>query len=144
MEEGQSSSDRSNPSISKDHPMFTLPGKTKPIVVTVLVQGVDLQMELDTGASLSLITETTYSNLSSTLSPLTPSNFTLTTYTGEKIIPLGPINVQINYQSQCASLPLLVVPDGPTLLGHNWLEEMKINWLDIKLLNIFSALENRF
>ena len=134
--------DRSTPSTSKDYPMFTLPGKIRLIVVTVQVQGVDLPMELDTGASPSLISETTYSNLSSTLGPLTPSNFTLTTYTGEKIFPLGSINVQVNYQSQGASLPLLVVPgDGPTLLGRNWLEEIKINWSDIKLLNTFSTLE---
>ena len=103
MEEDQASSDRYTPSTSKDYPMFTLPGKTRPIVVTVQVQGVDLPMKLDTGASLSLISETTYSNLSSTLGPLI---FTLTTYTGEKIFPLGSTNVQVNYQSQCASLPL--------------------------------------
>ena len=59
MEEDQASSDRSTPTTSKDYPMFTLPGKTRPIVVTVQVQGVDLPMELDTGASLSLISETT-------------------------------------------------------------------------------------
>ena len=122
--------------------MFTLPGKTRPIVVTVQKQGVDLPMELDTGTSLSLISGTTYSNLLSTLGPLTPFNFTLTTYTGEKTFPLGSINIQVNYQSHCASFPLLVVPgDGPTLLGCNWLEEIKINWSDIKLLNTFSPLE---
>ena len=85
------------------------------------------------------LTYLTYSNLSSILGP---PNSTLTTYTGEKIFPLGSTNVQVNYQSQCASLPLLVVPgDGPTLLGHNWLEEIKINWSDIKILSTFSTLE---
>ena len=57
--EDQASSDRSILSTSKNYPMFTLPGKTRSIVVTVQVQGVDLPMELDTGASLSLISETT-------------------------------------------------------------------------------------
>ena len=96
-------------------------------------------MTLDTGASLSLISETT---LLSTLSPLTPSNFTLTTYIGEKIFLLESTNVQVNYQTQCASIPVLVVSgDCPTLLGRNWLEEIKINWSDIKLLNTFSTIE---
>ena len=95
-------------------------------------------MELDTGASLSLISETTYSKLSNILNPLTQSNITLTTYTGEQIFPLGSIDVHVlvKYQSQTMTLPLLVVPgDGPTLLGCNWLEKIKLNWSDIKLLN---------
>ena len=61
MEEEEALSDRSTPT-SKDYPMFTLPGKTRPIVVTVQVQVVDLPMELDTRASLSLISETTLSS----------------------------------------------------------------------------------
>ena len=35
---------------------------------------------------------------------------TLTIHMGEKIFLLGSTNVQVYYQSQCASLPLLVVP----------------------------------
>ena len=130
-------------SSQEDYPLFTLPGKTRPIVVAVQVQGVDLPMELDTGASLSLISETTYSKLSNILNPLTQSNITLTTYTGEQIFPLGSIDVLVKYQSQTMTLPLLVVPgDGPTLLGRNWLEKIKLNWSDIKLLNSdFSTLE---
>ena len=99
--EDQASSDRATPT-SKDYPMFTLPGKTRPIVITVQVQGVHLPLELDIGASLSFISETTYSDLSNTLGPLTPSKFTLTTYTGEKIFPLQSTNVQVNYQTQYA------------------------------------------
>ena len=57
-----------------------------------------------------VISETNYANMSSTLGPLTPSNSILTIHMGEKIFPLGSTNVQIYYQSQCASLPLLVVP----------------------------------
>ena len=119
--EDQASSDRATPSSSKDYPMLTLSGKTTPIVITVQLQGVDLPLELDTGASLSFISETTYSDLSSTLGPLTQSKFTFTKYTREKIFLLQSTNVQVNYQTQCAYLPLLVVPgDGPTMLGCNW------------------------
>ena len=82
--------------------MFTLPGKSRPIVITVQVQGVDLPLELDTGTSLSFISKATYSDLSSTSGLFTTSKFTLTTYTGEKIFPLQSTNVQVNYQTQCA------------------------------------------
>ena len=127
-----------------DYPLFTLPSTSKPIVVTVQVNKVDLVMELDTGASLSLISESTYSSICNTLPPLSPSHVTLTTYTGEKISPLGTVDVKVSYQLQSATLPLLVVPGkGPNLLGRNWLEHIKLNWSDIKLItNSFSSLDD--
>ena len=73
----------------EDYPLFTLPSAGKPIVVSVSVNKVDLSMELDTGASLSIMSQDTYSSLSSTLPPLSPSHVILTTYTGEKIKPVG-------------------------------------------------------
>ena len=104
----------------EDYPLFTLPSAGKPIVITVSVNKVDLPMELDTGASLSIMSKDTYSSLSSTLPPLSPSHVILTTYTGEKITPVGAIDVDVCYQSQTATLPLVIVPgNGPTLMGRN-------------------------
>ena len=93
-------------------------------------------MELDTGASLSLISEATYKSLLPALSPLTPTSVVLTTYTGEKIPPLGSIDVTVAYQSQESRLPL----EGPSLIGRNWLEHIQLNWSDIKIINSFSSL----
>ena len=56
------------PSPDSDYSLFTFPSKSKPIVVTVQVNNVNLPMELDTGASLSLISEATYKSLSPTSS----------------------------------------------------------------------------
>ena len=66
-------------------------------------------MELDTGASLSIISETTYSSLSHTLPQLSQSKVTLSTYTGEKITPLGSVDVQVQYQGQEMVQACLVV-----------------------------------
>ena len=52
-------------------------------------------MVVDTGVSLSLISEKTYSSISSILGPLTPSDVILTTYTGEKRFPLGYVTVYL-------------------------------------------------
>ena len=77
------------------------------------------------------------------LPPLTHSHVVLITYTGEKISPLGTIDVHIQYETQEATLPLLVVPgDGPSLIGRNWLQEIKLNWSDIKIVHSFSSLDN--
>ena len=120
-----------------DYPLFTFHAHTKPIVIAVQVNSSNLHMELDTGASLSLISEATYESLFPVL-PLSPTSVVLTTYTGEKISPLGSVEVQVLYQSQEATLPLLV--EGPSLIGRNWLEHIKLNWSDIKLINSFSSL----
>ena len=114
----------------------------KGIWATVQINKADLKMELDTGASLSIISETTYSSLSHTLPQLSQSKVTLSTYTGEKITPLGSMDVQVQYQGQEVSLPLLVVPgNGPSLLGRNWMEHIILNWSEINIVNFsFSSL----
>lgn len=57
----------------------------------------------------------------------------LKTYTGEKITVIGVADVQVEYQGQKRSLPLLVVEGtGPSLLGRGWLKEIKLNWDEIK------------
>ena len=53
----------------------------------------------------------------------------LSTYTGEKIQPLGQINVNVTYAGTRHSLPLLVVPQGSgVLFGRNWLRCIKLDW----------------
>ncbi len=42
---------------------------------------------------------------------------------------MGSIPVAVAFEGQQKQLSLLVVPgDGPTLLGLNWLQELKLNW----------------
>ena len=60
-------------------------GDTKPYVVNLQVNGIDLVMEVDTGAALSVISEQTYNNLWSDPPQLQASSSVLKTYTGEVI-----------------------------------------------------------
>lgn len=54
-------------------------------------------------------------------------------YTGEEVKPKVSCRVDVSYEGQEYTLPLLVVPgEGPALLGRNWLEEIKLNWPRIK------------
>ena len=120
----------------EDYALFTLPSNTKPIVVSLKVNNTDLLMELDTGASFSIINETTYSSFTNAFPPLSPSTVILTTYTGEKITPLGMVDVEVSYQGQNVTLPLLIVPGkGPNLMGRNWLEHIKLNWSELHNVN---------
>ena len=88
-------------------------------MVTVKVNDKDLQMEVDTGASASVISEEVYGRLwkREDASPLRPTTVTLRTYTGEKLALLGSITVDVQYKEQRQTLSLLVVAgSGPTLL----------------------------
>ena len=98
--------------------------RSPPILITPKVNGVDLTIELDTGTTLSLISEKTYKEiiLAETALYLQASNAQLKTYTREVIKVLGAIEVEITHNEQKKQLSLLVVAgEGPSLLGRDWL-----------------------
>ncbi len=66
-----------------------------------------VKMELDTGASVSLISLDNFNKLWPNRQ-LAESNTVLHTYTGETIKPKGAIEVQVKYNEQSVKLPLLV------------------------------------
>lgn len=108
-------------------------GKSEPPVqVTIQIAGKPLVMEVDTGASRTLISESTYK---STFFMHKMSNPTcaLSTYTGQRISVLGELqDIDIQYGSQEKKLTLLVVAEnGPSLLGRDWLRCITLDWRSI-------------
>ena len=84
--------------------MFTFPGKCQPIVVNKWVR---------------IISESTYHSLSA-LPELNSTDVTLHTYTSESIVVLGSLEVDVSYEDELFTLPLIVVQgSGPSLLGRN-------------------------
>jgi len=111
--------------------------KLKPIEVSVTLSNVETTMEVDTGATLSIMSEETYNRLwdRHARPPLIPSSAQLSTYTGEKISVLGAINVDVYYQHLQHKLQLLIVPGtGPSLLGRDWLQHIRLDWTRINQL----------
>ena len=122
--------------------MFTLPSaKVAPIQLSVEIDGTPLLMELDTGASLSIISESVYKMLPS--QPLLePCSAKLRTYTGEAIKVLGSVSVTVRHNSQQRCLPLLVVAgEGPSLVGRNWLGHMNIDWHSVCYVQPLTEIE---
>ena len=112
--------------------------RSSPNKVQLSVPGHLLEMEVDTGASLSVFREKICNSLVSVgrAPPLEKSGIVLCTYIGEEVKPKGSCTVNVCYEGTEYSLPLLVVGgDGPALLGRNWLEEIKLNWLRNKHLS---------
>ena len=104
-------------------------------MVTLTVAGKPLQFEVDTGASLSLVSEATYRELWPN-TPLHDSNVSLRTYTGTPLKILGVMEATISYSQQSATLPLLVIAEtGVSLMGHNWLEKIIMIWHSIHKIN---------
>ena len=92
--------------------------------MTLQVNGVNLPMEIDTGAAVSILSEATYKSKWSASSrpPLAYSNIVLRTYSGHKLHMLGKVGVNVSFQGKTAKLDLIVVSnEGPTLLGRDWL-----------------------
>ena len=131
--------------VPSEYNLFTLPSQqAKPLQATISIEGDPFTMEVDTGAAVSIISDKTRSN-SPNLQNLTlqPNSAKLNTYTGETIPVLGELIVQVEYHSQKATLPLLVVQeDGPSLIGRNWLAQICLDWKNIFSIKDTQLLDN--
>ena len=102
--------------------------KVKPIRYQLTLDGIPVWMELDTGAEVSVLPESTYLSLFPEKA-LTKSAAVLKTYTGESIPVIGELEVDLQYQSQSLTTRLMVVAtDGPALLGRDLLMQIKLDW----------------
>ena len=106
--------------------LFTIGGSGQnPIVVELTVNNLPVQMELDTGASLSLLNKQTYDKIPNL--QLQPTDIQLKTYT-EVLQILGEAKVTVNYGEQTEQLVVYVVKgNGPNLMGRDWLSSLQVS-----------------
>ena len=103
----------------------------KPYQVDLSVNSEKLSMEIDTGASVSVISESAYKAMEKP-PQLKKSNTQLYTYTGNQLEICGAMDVSVEYHGKINILPLVVVAgDGPNLLGRNWLSVIQLDWSQI-------------
>lgn len=125
-------------SVDAEYHMFHLSTRSPPIMVPVKINGQDLKMELDTGAAISVISESTFksSGLQESVT-VSPTNITLRTYLGKELPLLGTIDVEVSYEEQTKLLPLVIVQGkGADLFGRNWLENIRLNWSSVNSIDI--------
>ena len=100
-------------------------------------------MELDTGASVSIISEKTFNENFRGIVTLQPSTVSLTSYSGLELEIMGQADVEITYKSQVVIMPLVVVRGQcPSLFGRNWLQKIKLDWKNIKNISQNTALDS--
>ena len=105
--------------------------RQNPYKVTVLINGVNVSMEIDTGASTSVINEKTFHTLSQSgkVLKLNSVSTVLRTYTGEVIPIVGECEVEVEYNGFKGNLVAVVISgEGPCLLGRNWLQHISLDW----------------
>ena len=122
-----------------DYSMYHVTGTpVKPLLVTVSINNASVEMEVDTGASVSIISEATYNRLWSPedAPPLQESSVKLRTYSGEQIGVKGSTTVTVKYKEQTEQLPLVVANgSGPCLLGRDWLMTIRLDWTNLFSVN---------
>lgn len=94
-------------------------------------------MELDTGATVSVISESDWHRLFTDTLSLEPyTGPILRGYSGHQLEVAGQATVEVTYEQQKASLPLVVIAgmQKPALFGRNWLAVIKINWAGLHKL----------
>ena len=102
-----------------------------PICVSVLVEGKPLSIEVDTGASYSVISKHTDDQEFNTYQ-LQSSDVQLKTYTEEPLSVYGQFSAQVTYEDQSLPLKFVVAgKNGPSLLGRDWLQTLRLNWSTI-------------
>lgn len=104
-----------------------------PIAVEMKLDEKPVCFELDTGATVSIMSETNFARLFPE-KQIQESGLELKTYTGEQMKIVGEAHFIVSYEDQSPQeLPLVVVAGkGPTLLGRNWLNYFRLNWESIK------------
>lgn len=98
--------------------------RVEPIKIGVEIERKIVSMELDTGASVSIISEYEYRKKFGEIK-LETDGLKLQYYTNETVDTLGHIQVNIKYKNKKFKGKWYVLKgQGPMLLGREWLKEM--------------------
>ena len=94
-----------------DWPMFTVSHSSRrkayAIVVSLNINNIPCKLELDTGASVTVIPENMWRDQLGSV-PLQESNVTLKSYSGHDIPVVSESTVHVRYNAQEAHLPLII------------------------------------
>ena len=106
----------------------------QPITVTVMINGITVSMQVDTGCSHTIINEAVFRRIDKHRM-LQQSHLRLSTWTNEQVKILGECDVQVIFKNKTYQLPVLVGSgSGTSLLGRNWMEQFGISMTGINQL----------
>ena len=97
----------------------------------VELNGVHLEMGIDTGSAVTLINEEQFNDIFANDKSLEPTSVVLKGYTGAMIHVLGEKLVTATIAGKSNELTLRVVKEGPALIGRDWLQHFTLPWKEI-------------
>lgn len=94
----------------------------RPMHVLMTVNGIRMQLEVDTGSYVTVVSETTWSEMLGKCK-LSYSDMTLKGYGGILLKPVGMLsNASVTFRGKTRKLVFYVLPGtGPSLIGRQWL-----------------------
>ena len=136
-------SDDAGEVLSEEYSLFNVRSEPEtPLKVRMGINKQQVEMEVDTGASLSILSEKTFRQFWPE-QELRNSSVKIRTYTGEPLKVVGCMAADISYDDQESHVSLLVVEgQGPNLLGRDLLQHIRLNWQEIFCLQRTSPLQH--
>ena len=115
-------------------------------MVQVSCNGKPIQMEIDTGASCTLMGKNDFENLQNSMAEsihLAPNEKPVRTYTKEIIKTLGTFQGHFTYKGQSVTNSVLVVDhQGPILMGRDLLGKLKLDWQAVMASQVHVVISN--
>lgn len=136
-EEAESSDEQSMDETDAYGGMYTLSSKANhPIQLQVTLNGADTIMELDTGASRTIISEATQSEALERESSCPPE--VDRQYSDIHRRKTRKITVELVHKRQHGQdiTMLIVKGDGPSLIGRDWLGKIRLDWASADTLGV--------
>ena len=102
----------------------------KAIKVSMLIEDEKVEFILDTGCPVTILSEKMGMKICK--NKMKKSNVNLSSYTGHKIDVLGEATVNVKYENYNQPMTVYIIKgNAPSLLGRDWLQEIRINWEDM-------------
>ncbi|KAL0872183.1 hypothetical protein ABMA27_004590 [Loxostege sticticalis] len=107
----------------------------EPMVEKVTVLGLPIQFEVDSGSSVTLVSDVSFRKWFPDV-PLSPTTKKLMTYIGDNIECVGVARLPVTYLHQTHDLDFYVVHGvGPPLLGRDFISQFKLELLPCKFVS---------
>ena len=118
-------------------------GSQDAIKVNMTVAGRELELIVDTGATITVIPRETYEKQLSHVK-LQSSNVKLQSYCGQTLSVRGEAVVPVRYGDQEIRGRVVVInaANKPAVLGRNWLSQLKLDWASLFSLNILDPVHD--
>ena len=102
---------------------------SQPIIITIMIENQNVPIEIDTGASISLINWDTFKKINCKSNIiLPPTSCKLKTYSGEIVHPKGQCEIEFSYENKKLTFFLITDKKSPNVLGRDILGKLRLNW----------------